>query len=306
MADMLGFQNPQELLAHTINDLKLCFADARDAEEFFNRLKQHGELFSFERQSRRCDGSLFWACWSAQAIYDSSNRQQLLRYEGSLVDITVRKEKEQAEMEREAADASSRAKSQFLATMSHEIRTPMNGMLGMIELLLTTVLNQKQKRYAETARRSGEQLLSVINDILDFSKIEVDKLELEQTEFDLTILLEDLRSLYKSQADGKGISLVIDYPPIDDSYMLHGDSLRLRQVLSNLLSNSIKFTAQGNVSLYVINHEETADHILLTFIVTDTGIGIEPEAQAHIFEAFSQADGSTTRKYGGTGLGLAI
>lgn len=304
MAEMLGFQNTEEMLSQKVNSLSYCFADADDADTFYRQLKETGKVIHFERQGCRRDGSLFWASWSARAVYD--DQQNLLRIEGSLVDITLRFDKEQAELDREAANASSRAKSQFLATMSHEIRTPMNGMLGMIELLRMTKLDDTQVRYAETARRSGEQLLAIINDILDFSKIEVNKLELEHTEFELTLLLEDLRSLYQPQTDEKQLQLTVDYPPIAHDYLLRGDSLRLRQVLSNLLSNAIKFTEHGSVALNVLNQHETEQGITLCFVVEDTGIGIASEAQANVFEAFSQADGSTTRKFGGTGLGLTI
>jgi len=217
------------------------------------------------------------------------------------------------EHEKTAAEAANAAKSQFLANMSHEIRTPMNGVLGMAELLLSTDLSQKQRRFADTIHKSGESLLSIINDILDFSKIEAGRFELESQDFNLHKTVEDVVELFAERAFGKGLELILRIAP-NVPEGVKGDSTRIRQILSNLIGNSIKFTAQGEilVDVSLAESEKPSTQEINTpasnihFAVHDTGIGIREEVLPRLFHAFSQADGSTTRKYGGTGLGLAI
>jgi len=206
---------------------------------------------------------------------------------------------------KEAAEAANLAKSQFLANMSHEIRTPMNGVIGMAEVLLGTDLNDKQRNIAKIVLRSGEALLSVLNDILDYSKIEAGKLELEDINFDLRECVEETTQLFAEKAHKKGLELGLDLHN-DVPVALRGDPGRLRQTLTNLLNNAIKFTEHGEVFVRITTLGKEQDHAHLCFEVRDTGIGIAPEVREHIFEAFSQADATTTRKYGGTGLGLGI
>jgi signal transduction histidine kinase/DNA-binding response OmpR family regulator len=205
-----------------------------------------------------------------------------------------------------SAERLARMKGDFLATMSHEIRTPMNGVLGMNELLIDSNLLPQQRAWAEGVQSSGRHLLGVINDILDFSKAESGQIELETVDFSLVEVVEESVSMFAQPAESKGLELAAQFGPQDEQLAVRGDPFRLRQIIANLISNAIKFTDEGEVIVRVTVAAQTDTDVTLSVCVQDTGVGIAPEAQARIFERFSQADGSTTRDYGGTGLGLAI
>ena len=260
--------------------------------------------FELEHRLRHKDGSYRWILARGTIIKDEGALAS--RMVGIHLDVTDRKMSEEVlRQAKEAAEAASQAKSQFLANMSHEIRTPMNGVLGMAELLLRFPLDQKERHLTESIYRSGTALLAVINDILDFSKIEAGKMELESIPFDVRRTIQEAVDLSAPSAQKKRLRLSCQIADGVPAYVL-GDPTRLRQILVNLVGNAVKFTEQGTIEVLTELDAQNGEDCGLALTVRDTGIGMAPEIQAHIFDAFSQADGSTTRKYGGTGLGLAI
>jgi two-component system sensor histidine kinase/response regulator len=269
-----------------------------------NEARRQGAAETYELRLRRKDGSEIWAEVHGTPYYNDAG--EVVGTIGAMTDITERKRIEaEIERARDAALESARLKSEFLANMSHEIRTPMNGIIGMTELTLDTELNAEQRDYLQMVKLSADSLLGIINDILDFSKIEAGKLELNRADFDLRETIGDALLPLAMRAEQKGLEMTYSVAPGVPERLV-GDSARLRQVLLNLVGNAVKFTESGEISVLVEEEPRTADGICLHFRVADTGIGIPPEKRAVIFEAFSQADGSTTRRYGGTGLGLAI
>jgi signal transduction histidine kinase/DNA-binding response OmpR family regulator len=272
----------------------------------------------FEVQMMAKDGHVVFASMNAHMLFDGDRNPAGM--EGSLRDITDRKKTEVelaakneelvsanriVEESRMEALEASRMKSEFVANMSHEIRTPMNGIIGMTSLLLETHLSAEQREYTEIVRRSGDSLMTVINDVLDFSKIEAGKLSLEIIDFDLISVVEATIELLALQAQEKGLELgcLLDSEVLR---RLRGDPGRVRQILTNLAGNAVKFTEKGEVVVSALVDSETEESVVVRFTVSDTGIGVSEEAKKRLFRSFSQADGSTTRKYGGTGLGLTI
>ncbi|HVJ25607.1 MAG TPA: ATP-binding protein, partial [Burkholderiales bacterium] len=298
-AAMFGYP-PAEAIGRALN---IGESTAEEEEARRQRLIA-GEKFSYDTKAMTRSRTALDIQVAVAPLLDDTN--QCIGSIAVARDVTQHKRSEEAlRLAREAAEAANHAKSSFLARMSHEIRTPMNGVLGMTELLLETGLSSTQRKYAETVQRSGQNLLGIINDILDFSKIEAGKLELENVDMDLRRTLEDVVDLLAERAHSKGLELACSIPS-GLGTQVRGDPLRLGQILTNLVGNAIKFTKQGAVVIRVASIEETRKSVTMRFEVSDTGVGISPEAQSRIFDEFSQADGSTTRKHGGSGLGLAI
>ena len=296
-ADILGFENVQSLLA-TGRFADLHIPDRR--AELIRQLEAQGEVSDFESRITLADGTQRIISLSAKLF----KGQDFI--EGVIVDVTHQKRVEKALKESmEAAEAANVAKSEFLANMSHEIRTPMNGIIGMCDLVMETNLSPKQKEYLEIIHSSGKSLLELINDILDLSKIEAGKLELENISFSLRQVVEEVSDIFLDKITAKMLELTIDVP-VDIPELLIADPLRVRQVLINLLSNAIKFTEKGSICISVSRESAGSDAVKLTFQVRDTGIGIPNDVKENLFDAFTQADGTVTRKYGGSGLGLAI
>jgi two-component system, sensor histidine kinase and response regulator len=287
------------------NYLDLIDPDYREAAAHFYQhqfaTREPSTYFEFPMVAK--SGMRIWMGQNVLTILDGS---RVIGYEAIARDITQRKGiEEELARTRDAALQSARAKSEFLANVSHEIRTPLNGVLGMTGLMLGTPLTPEQREYADMIRTSGETLLAIVNDVLDLSRVESGKLAIETTDFHLDDLVESVIEQFSARAAAKRLKFRTN-APAEVCRSLRGDSHRIRQVLLNLVGNAIKFTDRGEVVLTIMQPQHADDRVTLRFLVTDTGIGIPPEAQQRIFTPFTQADGSTTRKYGGSGLGLAV
>ena len=304
--EMLGYED-HELKNEFNTFISLVYEEDLDRLNDYVQKYLSGKIekYTIEFRMKHKDGSIRWIMAKGEAIRDADGKPW--RMAGSHSDITQRKSYEDALIvAKETAEIASRAKSEFLANMSHEIRTPLNGVIGFTELLMQTPLNEIQMQYAGNANVSGQALLGIINDILDFSKIEAGRLELEIIKTNIIELAEQAADIIKFHAAEKGLELLLDIDP-DMPETAEVDPVRLKQILVNLLNNAVKFTENGEVELKV-RFEAAAEKNagIYHFSVRDTGIGISEEQRLKLFKAFSQADSSTTRKFGGTGLGLII
>ncbi|MGZ6228273.1 MAG: response regulator [Candidatus Binataceae bacterium] len=298
---MLGFADEESLKRVNLSEL---WKHPEKRQQLNALLAREGAVENHEVEFRRPDGRAVWCVVSAHVVYDAAG--QIDHYQEVSVDITERKRAEQElSRARDAALEGVRIKSEFMSNVSHEIRTPLNGIIGMNELLLDSGLNPEQLECAKTAAECGDLLMTIVNDILDFSKLSEGKVVFERIDFDLPEVLESTIESFAEKAHSKDLELVLavagDVPAI-----VSGDPNRLRQVLNNLIGNALKFTHCGEVAVSITVLAQTPDKVTIRFAVRDTGIGIPPAVQAALFSPFSQADASTTRKYGGTGLGLTI
>ena len=302
-AAMLGYDSSEELNGQSARVMYSSDAEfEQQGAVLFNQLLKTGNAFT-ETQMVRKDGSKLWASVNAKLLMDGPMRGMMLAF---MEDVSLKHAASDALVEaKAAAESATRSKSDFLANMSHEIRTPMNAIIGMSHLALRTNLDRTQRNYIQKVHRSAESLLGIINDILDFSKIEVGKMGLEAVDFNIADVMDNLASLVGMKTAEKGLELLFDMAPDVPTHLI-GDPLRLGQVLINLGNNAAKFTDHGEIIIGMERVANIEDSIVLHFWVRDTGIGMTPEQCDKIFQSFSQADASTTRKYGGTGLGLAI
>jgi PAS domain S-box-containing protein len=305
-----------EIIGYTLKELSPCtieswkeYVHPDDLKISKELMKKHfsGELpfYELEMRMKHKNGAWVWICSRGKLTRWTEDGKPLLM-QGTYQNITKRKlADDELHHAKDMADAASLAKSEFLATMSHEIRTPMNGVIGMTGILLDSELTDEQRGYAEIVKKSGDNLLCLINDILGFSKIEARKLDMEMIDFDLRVMLEDTADMLAGRAGDGGLELICRIEP-DVPTFLKGDPGRLRQIITNLAGNAIKFTHAGEVVISAALKSDQDGYAQILFEIIDTGIGIPQSRCAAVFDPFTQVDGSTTRKYGGTGLGLAI
>ena len=304
MAAILGYSCPEEIIETIVDLRQQLFLNSSDHEEVVKTLSKTGRIIGLEARFRTKSGSTIWASISVRRVFADDGR--LLYDEGSFVDITERRQRHEAEREREAAESANRAKSEFLAKMSHEIRTPLNAILGFADLLADSLSDATQRNYLDVINSSGTGLLQLINDILDLSKIEAGRMEISRTPVELRALASELLNLFSMNASRKGIEIrAVVAPDVPEFLML--DRARLRQVLFNLIGNAVKFTVEGKVEIRAMAHKTGGRNLWeLSIEVRDTGPGIEADAYQLIFESFHQQHGSRSSTAEGTGLGLAI
>ncbi|MHB8337079.1 MAG: PAS domain-containing sensor histidine kinase, partial [Ignavibacteriaceae bacterium] len=318
MVNILGYNNVEELLQLNISDD--VFKSREDRDKLIEELKQKDEVNNYRLTLKKKDGTDVIISLNDKMLSDEAKNQ--FYFEGNIRDITqwvvaeqqrkiaeaeLREEKIKSDRLAKEATESTMIKSQFLANMSHEIRTPMNGILGFLTLIEKEAYRNKEemKQFTFTARQSAESLLEILNDILDLSKIESGKMQLAEVDFNLSDVLEESVSILAMRIKEKGLNVITDIADNTELY-LRGDPVRIRQIFMNLISNAVKFTEKGKITIELNTKKEDGNVIIVNASVTDEGIGIPKNKIAYLFQPFSQVDGSNTRKFGGTGLGLAI
>ncbi len=308
LARILGFDAIDQLQDEYRDLIDRVFLTNEQAGRFLSALEDQQLVNGFEAQGVTRDGRTFWMSITARLSHDPELGDYI---DGSLIDISERMEREQADKQRQIAEAATQAKSEFLANMSHEIRTPMNAIVGFSKLALESSLDRKQHEYVTSIRNAAENLLTLVSDVLDFSKIEAGKLVLESRPFKLADTLHEVERLFRTEVRRRNLKFTIDdrtrdHERFPDNGTLMGDALRLQQVLVNLIGNAVKFTEKGSIEVSSEVMAVSGGHLVLKISVTDTGIGISEDKLARLFDSFEQAETSTTRRYGGTGLGLTI
>lgn len=302
-AKLIGFDSPDQVLAQQDFEIRSLIMEPDDLSRLQEELLAEGRVVGYEMQIRRRDQQTRWIALSAREFKDEDNHGEF-RIEGAVIDITERKLREAAEQAKRLAETATASKSQFLANMSHEIRTPMNAIVGYTDLALRTDRPGQKIKYLETIRSSSNHLLRVVNDILDLSKVESGKFELQRSPFRLTDIFQDMNNLFSLDARARGLSFKVPSLAVPDDALYTGDSVRIGQILINLVSNALKFTDTGEVKVAVEPFDMGDHRVRINFAVSDTGIGIEDSQLEHIFESFVQ--GNLRPGVGGTGLGLAI
>lgn len=303
LAKFFGYSNPKDLMTNVSDLASQLYVHSEDRDRFKKLMSIQDQVNDFEAQMYKKNGEIFWVQINARNVRHKDG--QIRYYEGFLVDIDARKKAEQKEQERKALEMANQAKSEFLANISHEIRTPLNAVIGLGKLLKKTPLTDIQKEYLSDILNSSQTLLELISDILDYSRIELDQIKLMSTHFFLMDIYQSIISIFKHQVQSKKMAMILHISP-ECAIELIGDPIRIKQALVNLVGNAVKFTNNGQVWIQAESLHEESDKIYISISVSDTGVGIQKSDQNIIFQAFTQVESNTSRKYCGAGLGLAI